>query len=56
MVAYVILNKVTYLLLEALKESLMAQNAGHLVKNQSFVIPNYNWWGGYFYTLGPYHL
>ena len=38
---------------EALKErGLMAQNAGHLVKNQSFVIPNYNWWGGYFYTLG----
>ena len=30
----------------------MAQNAGHLVKNQSFVIPNYNWWGGYFYTIG----
>jgi glycerol-3-phosphate dehydrogenase len=30
----------------------MAQNAGHLVKNQSFVIPNYNWWGGYFYTVG----
>jgi glycerol-3-phosphate dehydrogenase len=38
---------------EALKErGLMAQNAGHLVKNQSFVIPNYTWWGGYFYTLG----
>jgi len=38
---------------EALKErGLMEQNAGHLVKNQSFVIPNYNWWGGYFYTIG----
>jgi len=38
---------------EALKErGLMAQNANHLVKNQSFVIPNYNWWGGYFYTIG----
>lgn len=38
---------------EALKErGIMAQNAGHLVKNQSFVIPNYNWWGGYFYTIG----
>jgi glycerol-3-phosphate dehydrogenase len=38
---------------EALKErGLMAQNAGHLVKNQSFIIPNYNWWGGYFYTIG----
>jgi glycerol-3-phosphate dehydrogenase len=38
---------------EALKErGLMEQNAGHLVKNQSFVIPNYNWWGSYFYTIG----
>ncbi|MFV8343163.1 FAD-dependent oxidoreductase [Flavobacterium sp. XS2P39] len=38
---------------EALKErGLMAQNAAHLVKNQSFVIPNYNWWGAYFYTIG----
>lgn len=38
---------------EALKErGLMAQNAGHLVKNQSFVIPNYSWWEGYFYTIG----
>nr|WP_314896401.1 glycerol-3-phosphate dehydrogenase/oxidase [uncultured Flavobacterium sp.] len=38
---------------EALKErGLMAQNAGHLVKNQSFIIPNYNWRGGYFYTIG----
>lgn len=38
---------------EALKErGIMAQNAGHLVKNQSFVIPNYNWWSGYFYTIG----
>jgi len=38
---------------EALKErGLMSRNAAHLVKNQSFVIPNYNWWGGYFYTIG----
>ena len=38
---------------EALKErGLMVQNAGHVVKNQTFVIPNYNWWGGYFYTIG----
>ncbi|MDX6183190.1 glycerol-3-phosphate dehydrogenase/oxidase [Flavobacterium sp. Fl-77] len=38
---------------EALKErGLMAKNASHLIKNQSFVIPNYNWWGGYFYTIG----
>jgi len=42
-----------HLVREALKErGLLAQNAGHLVKNQSFVIPNYNWWGGYFYTIG----
>ena len=42
-----------HLVREALKErGLMAKNAGHLVKNQSFVIPNYNWWGGYFYTIG----
>lgn len=38
---------------EALKErGLMAKNAAHLVRNLSFVIPNYNWWGGYFYTIG----
>lgn len=42
-----------HLVREALKErGLMAKNAGHLVKNQSFVIPNYNWWGGWFYTIG----
>ncbi|MFH6988304.1 FAD-dependent oxidoreductase [Flavobacterium collinsii] len=42
-----------HLVREALKErGLLAKNAGHLVKNQSFVIPNYNWWGGYFYTIG----
>ncbi|MFH6934726.1 FAD-dependent oxidoreductase [Flavobacterium sp. FlaQc-30] len=42
-----------HLVIEALKErGLLAKNAGHLVKNQSFVIPNYNWWGGLFYTTG----
>lgn len=42
-----------HLVREALKErGLLAQNANHLVKNQSFVIPNYNWWSGYFYTIG----
>lgn len=41
------------LVIEALQErGLMEKNAGHLVKNESFIIPNYNWWGGYFYTLG----
>ena len=41
------------LVIEALKErGLMAKNAKHLVRNLTFVIPNYNWWEGYFYTLG----
>lgn len=38
---------------EALYErGLMLKNAPHLVKNQSFIIPNYKWWGGMFYTVG----
>ncbi|MDO5607125.1 MAG: glycerol-3-phosphate dehydrogenase/oxidase [Capnocytophaga sp.] len=38
---------------EALRErGLLAQNATHLVKNQSFVIPNYTWWGGPYYRFG----
>ncbi|WP_428228747.1 FAD-dependent oxidoreductase [Flavobacterium sp.] len=42
-----------HLVREALKErGLMSKNAGHLIKNQSFVIPNYTWWGGSFYTIG----
>ena len=41
------------LVLEALRErGLMLQNAPHLVRNQSFIIPNYEWWGGPFYTIG----
>lgn len=41
------------LVLEALRErGLLRQNAPHLVKNQSFIIPNYEWWGGPFYTIG----
>jgi len=41
------------LVLEALKErGLMMQNAPHLVQNQKFIIPNYRWWGGPFYTIG----
>jgi glycerol-3-phosphate dehydrogenase len=41
------------LVLEALRErGLMLQNAPHLVRNQSFIIPNYEWWGGPFYTVG----
>ena len=38
---------------EALIErGLLVKNAPHLVKNQSFIIPNYDWWLGPFYTLG----
>jgi len=41
------------LVLEALKErGLLRQNAPHLVRNQAFVIPNYEWWDGPFYTVG----
>ena len=38
---------------EALYErGLLLKNAAHLVKNESFIIPNYQWWGGAFYTIG----
>lgn len=38
---------------EALRErGLLLQNAAHLVKNESFIIPNYSWWDGIFYTIG----
>ncbi|HEY9004265.1 MAG TPA: glycerol-3-phosphate dehydrogenase/oxidase [Mucilaginibacter sp.] len=38
---------------EALYErGLLLKNAPHLVKNLSFVIPNYSWWEGMFYTIG----
>ncbi|MFA8449306.1 MAG: glycerol-3-phosphate dehydrogenase/oxidase [Bacteroidales bacterium] len=41
------------LVLEALRErGLLKNNAPHLVKDQEFVIPNYEWWGGPYYTLG----
>lgn len=41
------------LVFEALKErGLMFQNAPHLVRNQLFVIPTYDWWNGPFYTVG----
>lgn len=41
------------LVFEALKErGLMFNNAPHLVTNQSFIIPTYEWWGGPFYTVG----
>ncbi|WP_019947757.1 glycerol-3-phosphate dehydrogenase/oxidase [Hymenobacter aerophilus] len=38
---------------EALHErGLLLQNAPHLVRNLDFIIPNYRWWGGPFYTIG----
>ncbi|WP_428329873.1 glycerol-3-phosphate dehydrogenase/oxidase [Mucilaginibacter sp.] len=38
---------------EALYErGLLLKNAAHLVKNESFIIPNYEWWGGAYYTIG----
>ena len=41
------------LVLEALRErGLMKQNAPHLVKDQKFIIPSYNWWTKPYYTLG----
>ncbi len=41
------------LVMEALRErGLLKKNAPHLVKNQSFVIPNYKWWENSFYGIG----
>jgi len=41
------------LVLEALHErGLLMRNAPHLVHNQSFIVPNYEWWDGPFYGVG----
>ncbi|MDU8884820.1 glycerol-3-phosphate dehydrogenase/oxidase [Yeosuana sp. MJ-SS3] len=41
------------LVVEALQErGILAENAKHLFRNQSFVIPNYNRWKGYYYAIG----
>ncbi|MFW6171586.1 MAG: glycerol-3-phosphate dehydrogenase/oxidase [Planctomycetota bacterium] len=41
------------LVLEALKErGFLFKNAPHLVRNLSFVVPNYDWWEGPFYGIG----
>ncbi len=38
---------------QALRErGLLQQNAPHLVRNESFIIPNYDRWGGLFYSIG----
>jgi len=41
------------LVLESLHErGLLMANAPHLVRNLSFVVPNYDWWEGPFYGIG----
>lgn len=41
------------LVFEALKErGILKNNAPHLFENRKFIIPNYRWWGGAFYTIG----
>lgn len=41
------------LVMEALKErGLLAKNAKHLFRNQTFIIPNYKWWQGLYYAFG----
>jgi len=41
------------LVFEALHErGLLMQNAPHLVRNQQFIIPIYEWWKGPFYNIG----
>lgn len=41
------------LVIEALRErGLLLENAPHLVRNLSFVVPNYDWWEGPFYGIG----
>ena len=41
------------LVFEALHErGLLKQNAPHLVKDQQFIIPIYDWWEGPFYNIG----
>ncbi|MDO6433892.1 glycerol-3-phosphate dehydrogenase/oxidase [Flavitalea sp. BT771] len=41
------------LVMEALQErGILRRNAPHLVKDQSFIVPNYKWWEGPYYGLG----
>lgn len=41
------------LVMDALKErGILKKNAPHIVKNQSFIVPNYKWWEGPYYGLG----
>jgi len=41
------------LVIEALRErGILMDNAPHLVRNERFIIPNYSWWRGIFYSIG----
>jgi len=41
------------LVLDSLRErGLLMRNAPHLVRNQSFVVPSYDWWSGPFFGIG----
>ena len=41
------------LVIEALRErGILMNNAPHLVRNENFIIPNYSWWSGIFYSVG----
>jgi len=41
------------LVMDALRErGVLRKNAPHLVRNQSFIVPNYKWWEGPYYGLG----
>src|ERR1700682_5750338 len=41
------------LVVEALRErGILLNNAPHLVRNESFIIPNYSWFNGIFYSIG----
>ena len=41
------------LVMEALKErGILLRNAPHLVRDQAFVVPNYDWWEAPFYGIG----
>src|SRR5664279_3045665 len=41
------------LVVEALRErGILLNNAPHLVRNESFIIPNYSWFNAFFYSIG----
>jgi glycerol-3-phosphate dehydrogenase len=41
------------LVTDALRErGILLNNAPHLIRNENFIIPNYSWWSGIFYSIG----